>query len=144
VRPERDSDLPLPKAATPDSAGVDLVAALESPLVLGPGDRAAVPTGLAVAIPPGYEGQIRARSGLALRHGLLLPNAPGTVDPDFRGEVQVILLNAGSDPVTVRRGDRIAQLLIAPVVAADWEEVGSLEELGPTLRGPGGFGHSGL
>jgi dUTP pyrophosphatase len=143
VRPERDSDLPLPKAATPESAGVDLVAALESPLVLRPGDRAAVPTGLAVAIPPGYEGQIRARSGLALRHGLLLPNAPGTIDPDFRGEVQVVVLNAGSDPVTIRRGDRIAQLLIAPVAVAEWEEVGSPEELGSTLRGPGGFGHTG-
>lgn len=143
VRPDRDADLPLPKAGTPGSAGVDLHAALEEDLCLEPGDRATVPTGIAVAIPPGYEGQVRARSGLARRYGLTIPNAPGTIDSDYRGEVEVLLLNAGRGPVTIRRGDRVAQLVISPVATPEWEEVEGPDALGATGRGPGGFGHTG-
>jgi dUTP pyrophosphatase len=143
VRPQEDADLPLPKPATSGSAAVDLHAALTEDLRLEPGGRAAVPTGIAVAIPHGFEGQVRPRSGLALRHGLTLPNAPGTIDSDYRGEIQVILLNAGREPMTIRRGDRIAQLAIAPVVQPEWEQVEHLDALGPTRRGPGGFGHTG-
>jgi dUTP pyrophosphatase len=143
VRPERDGDLPLPAPATPGSAGVDLVAAVEREIVLAAGERVAVPTGFALEIPPGYEGQVRARSGLALRHGIALPNAPGTIDSDYRGELQVILVNLGSAPFAIRRGDRIAQLVIAPVARAEWEEVSGPDGLAATRRGPGGFGHSG-
>ncbi len=143
VRPERDTDLPLPKAATSGSVGADLHAAVEKDLTIEPGDRAAVPTGIAVAIPSGYEGQVRGRSGLARRFGLTLPNAPGTIDSDYRGEIQVLLLNAGREPVTIQRGDRIAQLVISPVATPEWEEVNSLDALGPTARGPHGFGHTG-
>jgi dUTP pyrophosphatase len=132
--------LSLPAAATAGSAGLDLPAAIEAELILEPGARELVPTGFAVAIPPGYEGQVRPRSGLALRHAIVLPNAPGTIDSDYRGEVKVILMNAGAEPFTLRRGDRIAQLVIAPVVAVEWQEV---EELEGTQRGAGGFGHSG-
>jgi dUTP pyrophosphatase len=105
-----------------------------------PGARELVPTGISIAVPPGYEAQVRPRSGLALRHGLVLPNAPGTIDSDYRGEVKVILQNAGDRPVTLRRGDRIAQLVIAPVVSAEWDECLDLD---PTGRGEGGFGHTG-
>ncbi len=140
VRPDRDADLPLPAPATAGSAGADLVAALEKDLTLLPGARAAIPTGFAVEIPHGFEGQVRGRSGLALRHGLYLPNAPGTIDSDYRGEIQVILQNGGSEPVTIQRGERIAQLVIAPVAAPVFEEVPALS---PTSRGPGGFGHTG-
>jgi dUTP pyrophosphatase len=133
-------DLPLPAPATPGSAGVDLVAAVEGDMVLEPGARVAVPTGLRLAIPPGWEGQVRPRSGLALRHGITLPNAPGTVDSDYRGEVRVILQNGGSEPVVIRRGDRIAQLVIAPVAQPEWERVDALDV---TERGEGGFGHTG-
>jgi dUTP pyrophosphatase len=143
VRGERDADLPLPTPATARSAGADLVAAVEKDLVLQPGERAAVPTGFALAIPPGYEGQVRGRSGLALRHGLTLPNAPGTIDSDYRGEVHVILHNAGDAPFVVVRGARIAQLVIAPVARPEFVEVGSPDALGATARGGGGFGHSG-
>lgn len=143
VRPAEDADLPLPKPATSGSAGVDLYAALSTDLLLQPGDRSAVPTGIAVAIPEGFEGQVRPRSGLALRHGLTVPNAPGTIDSDYRGEIRVILLNAGREPVTIRRGDRIAQLTIAPVAQPEWEQVEDPAALGPTSRGPGGFGHTG-
>ena len=108
---------------------------------MAPGERALVPTGISIAVPPGYEAQVRPRSGLALRHGVVLPNAPGTIDSDYRGEVKVILLNAGSAPFTVRRGDRIAQLVFAPVVIPEWEERAGLE---PTRRGAGGFGHTGV
>jgi dUTP pyrophosphatase len=143
VRGTRDADLPLPSAATAGSAGLDLCAALDAELVLSPGERALVPTGFALAIPPGYEGQIRPRSGLALRHGITLPNAPGTIDSDYRGEVSVILQNGGSEPFVLRRGERIAQLVIAPVVRAILQEVASADDLGSTERGEGGFGHSG-
>ena len=107
---------------------------------LQPGDRAAVPTGLTIALPPGFEGQVRPRSGLALRDGVTCLNTPGTIDADYRGEVKVILINHGGDAVTIRRGDRIAQLVIAPVVQAAWAEVDSLDE---TARGAGGFGSTG-
>ncbi len=132
--------LPLPARATPGSAGFDLAAAVETELVLLPGERALVPTGFAVEIPGGFEGQVRPRSGLALHHGVLVPNAPGTVDADYRGEVKVLLLNAGRAPFRIRRGDRIAQLVIAPVAEVELVEA---ERLGGTRRGAGGFGHSG-
>ena len=134
--------LPLPAYETPHAAGMDLRAAVaeDAPLTLRPGDRLAVPTGLCVAIPPGFEGQVRPRSGLALRHGVTCLNAPGTVDADYRGEVQVILINLGADDFVVRRGERIAQLLIAPVAQAAWREVDLLEA---TQRGEGGFGSTG-
>src|SRR5215470_13980830 len=133
-------DLPLPRRATPGSAGYDLCAAIDAALELAPGERALVPTGFAIAVPEGFEAQVRPRSGLALRHGLVLPNAPGTIDADFRGEVSVIVLNAGREPITLRRGDRIAQIVIAPVSHARFVEVESLDETG---RGAGGFGHTG-
>ncbi len=132
--------LPLPSRATSGSAGYDLCAAVQQDLVLAPGDRVLVPTGYRFAIPPGYEGQIRPRSGLALSHGILVPNAPGTIDSDYRGELMVILLNAGEKSYSIRRGDRIAQLVIAPVVNAEFSECDQLEA---TDRGERGFGHSG-
>jgi dUTP pyrophosphatase len=130
----------LPSRATSGSAGYDLCAAVRHDLVLAPGDRVLVPTGYRFAIPPGYEGQIRPRSGLALSHGILVPNAPGTIDSDYRGEVRVILLNAGEKSYSIRRGDRIAQLVIAPVTHVEFCECDQLEA---TDRGEGGFGHSG-
>jgi dUTP pyrophosphatase len=133
-------DLPLPERATSGSSGFDLQAAIEGDLVIEAGERTLVPTGLAIAVPLGFEAQVRPRSGLALRHGIVLPNAPGTIDADYRGEIQVIVMNAGREPFTVRRGDRIAQLVVAPVVHAEWEEVETLDE---TARGAGGFGHTG-
>jgi dUTP pyrophosphatase len=142
VRPAQDADLPLPAPSTVGSAGCDLRAAVEKELVLGPGDRVAVPTGFAVAIPPGYEAQVRPRSGLAHRHGIQLVNAPGTIDSDYRGEIHVLLLNSGAAPVEICRGERIAQLVVAPVIQPDWDLVDP-EELGATSRGPGGFGHTG-
>jgi dUTP pyrophosphatase len=132
--------LPAPSPASPGSAGCDLRAAVGDELVLPPGARAAVPTGLVVEIPPGWEGQVRPRSGLALRHGVTLPNAPGTIDSDYRGEVQVLLQNLGDAPFTVRRGDRVAQLVLARVEAVEWVEA---EELSETGRGEGGFGSTG-
>jgi dUTP pyrophosphatase len=143
VRGARDADLPLPAPATPESAGLDLRAAVPAELVLAPGERVLVPTGFAVAIPPGFEGQVRPRSGLALRHGISVPNAPGTIDADYRGEVAVLLHNGGSEPFRLRRGERIAQLVIAPIARTALEEVESQDDLGSTERGPGGFGHTG-
>jgi len=136
LRPGGDP-LPLPRYMTPDAAGMDLRADLEAEIVLAPSERRLVPTGLAVAIPPGFEGQVRARSGLAARDGLTVLNAPGTIDADYRGEVQVLLANLGREPVRVQRGDRIAQLVIAPVARATWREVATLPE---SARGAGGFG----
>jgi len=135
-------DLPLPAYETAAAAGMDLRAALgvDEALTLAPGARAAVPTGLTIALPVGFEGQVRPRSGLALKSGVTLVNTPGTIDADYRGEVKVILINLGQEAVTLRRGDRIAQLIIAPVVQAAWAEVVSLEE---TARGAGGFGSTG-
>jgi dUTP pyrophosphatase len=119
---------------------MDLYAAIDTPLTLSPGERAAVPTGIAVAVPPGFEAQIRARSGLARRQGIALVNAPGTIDSDYRGEVQILMINLGNAAYTIQRGDRIAQMVIAPVIQVAWNEVASLEE---TERGTGGFGHTG-
>ena len=140
TRLEHGRGLALPSPATAGSAGCDLAAALTEELVLAPSARERIPTGFAIALPPGYEGQVRARSGLALRHGILLPNGPGTIDSDYRGEIQVLLINLGDEPFAIRRGDRIAQLVIAPVVAVAWQEV---ETLDATSRGEGGFGHTG-
>jgi dUTP pyrophosphatase len=125
---------------TPGSAGFDLRACVAEPLTLEPGTRHLVPTGFRVAIPAGHEGQVRPRSGLAVRHGLTLLNSPGTVDSDYRGEVKVLLVNLGAEAYTVERGDRIAQLVLAPMVAAEGVEA---EELPATARGEGGFGHTG-
>jgi len=135
-----NADLPLPAYATAGAAGMDLLAAVTAPVIIEPGRRALIPTGLAVALPQGYELQIRPRSGLALRHGIVLPNAPGTIDEDYRGEIQVIVLNAGDAPFTVERGTRIAQAVLAPVVRGDWQEVASLDA---TARNAGGFGSTG-
>ena len=134
--------LPLPAYETPLAAGMDLRAAVpeDAPLLLHPGERFPVPTGLAFALPPGFEGQVRPRSGLAFKSGITCLNSPGTVDADYRGEVKVILINHGPETFTIRRGDRIAQLVIAPVVQATWTEVDSLDE---TVRGAGGFGSTG-
>ena len=135
-----DEALPLPSYATPGAAGADVRACLTEPLTLAPGARAAVPTGLRLGIPEGFEVQVRPRSGLALRHGLTVANAPGTIDSDYRGEVKVLLVNLGSEPVRIAHGDRIAQLVVAPVVRASFAE-GALDE---TPRGDGGFGSTGV
>ena len=134
--------LPLPTYETAGSAGMDLRAAVpeDQPIVLAPGQRVLAPTGLKIALPPGYEAQVRARSGLALKHGIVCPNAPGTIDSDYRGECGVILANIGAEPFVIRRGERIAQLVIARHERADWIEVETLDE---TARGTGGFGSTG-
>ncbi|GBC95590.1 Deoxyuridine 5'-triphosphate nucleotidohydrolase [bacterium HR16] len=134
-------DLPLPQYATPGSVGADLYAAVQQPVVLHPGQRCRISTGIRIALPPGYEAQVRPRSGLADRYGLSMVNAPGTIDSDYRGVIQVILINLGQEPITIRRGDRIAQLVIAPVVQAIWQEVKNLPE---TERAEGGFGSTGF
>jgi dUTP pyrophosphatase len=134
-------DLPLPAPASAGSSGFDLRAAIAGERVLRPGERLLVPTGLALEIPPGWEGQVRPRSGLALRHGIGMVNAPGTIDSDYRGEVGVLLINLGSEPFTLRRGDRIAQLVVGRVEEVEWEEV---ERLAGSDRGEGGFGSTGL
>jgi len=133
--------LPLPSYATQGSAGMDLLAAVAAPVTIGPGQRALIPTGLSIALPAGYELQIRPRSGLALRHGITLPNSPGTIDEDYRGEIQVIVLNTGDEAFVVERGMRIAQAVLAPVSRAAWVEV---EELDTTARSAGGFGSTGV
>ena len=129
-----------PRYMTAGAAGLDLSSAADEPITLAPGGRGVVPTGLAFAIPQGFEGQVRPRSGLARKHGVTLTNAPGTIDSDYRGEVQVLLVNLGEAPVVIAPGERIAQLVIAPVVFAELEEASSLDE---TTRGSGGFGHTG-
>lgn len=131
----------LPRYATPDSAGMDVHAFLKSPLTIAPGGRALVPTGLRVQLPHGFEMQVRPRSGLALRHGITLLNAPGTIDADYRGEIGIILANMGSEPFTVNDGDRIAQLVLARCYTVQWLPSESLDD---TARGDGGFGHSGI
>ncbi|WP_305043006.1 dUTP diphosphatase [Geoalkalibacter sp.] len=131
----------MPRYMSDLAAGMDLHAALKWPLTLKPGERALVPTGLAMAIPPGYEGQVRPRSGLALKHGVSLVNAPGTIDADYRGEIGIILINYGQDDFTIKPGDRIAQMVIGRVLQARFRQVDSLEE---TRRGSGGFGHTGF
>lgn len=134
-------DLPLPAYRTEHAAGMDLHAAVSQSVTLAPGQRAAIPTGIAIALPPGTEAQVRPRSGLALRHGIGMVNAPGTIDADYRGEIQVLLINHGSEAFTIQRGDRIAQLVIAPVLRAQWQ---TAKSLAPTPRGSGGFGHTGI
>ena len=142
IRLAHGADLPLPAYETPGAAGMDLRAAVaeDAPIVLAPGARAAVPTGLSIALPEGYEAQVRPRSGFALRDGVIPLNTPGTIDSDYRGEVKVILANLGAAPVAIRRGDRIAQMVISPVIQAAWDEVESLDQ---TARGAGGFGSTG-
>lgn len=135
------ADLPLPDYATAAAAGLDLLAAVAAPLAIPPGGRALIPTGLAIALPEGFELQIRPRSGLALRHGITLPNSPGTIDADYRGELGVILLNTGAEAFTVTRGMRIAQAVLAPVTRLAWVPVAALDD---TARGDGGFGSTGL
>ncbi len=133
--PGRGEPLPLPRYMTAGAAGMDLQAAAD--VELAPGDRALVPTGLAIALPAGFEAQVRPRSGLAVRAGLTLLNSPGTIDADYRGEVQVLVINLGSERVRIGRGDRIAQLVVAPVARCEWNEVDALPQ---TARGSGGFG----
>jgi dUTP pyrophosphatase len=142
MRLDHGRDLPLPAYETEDAAGMDLRAAVPeaAPCHLAPGDRAAIPTGLCIALPPGFEGQVRPRSGLALKSGVTVLNSPGTIDADYRGEIRVILINHGPERVTLRRGDRVAQLVVAPVTRAGWEEAETLDATG---RGAGGFGSTG-
>lgn len=137
VRLPEGEGLPLPAYMSEDAAGADLCAAVESEIVLRPGERALVPTGFALALPSGFEAQVRPRSGLAWRSGVTCLNAPGTIDADYRGPIQVVLANLGQDVVTIRRGERIAQLVVAPVARAEFEIVERLEE---SARGTGGFG----
>ena len=132
---------PLPAYASTGSSGCDLRASVETPITLNPGEVKLIPTGLAISIPPGYEAQIRPRSGIALKHGVGMVNAPGTIDADYRGEIGIILINWGKDPFVIQQGDRIAQMVIARVCHAEIREV---EELDETERGAGGFGHSGI
>jgi dUTP pyrophosphatase len=138
VRRPGTEDLPLPRPMTSGSAGLDLPAAV-TVLEIAPGERAVVPTGLHLEIPPGYEGQVRSRSGLAAEHGLVVLNSPGTIDSDYRGEVKVLLINLGREPVVIRRGDRVAQLLIAPVCQVSWDP---RPQLAPSDRAEGGLGHT--
>ncbi|MCA6227772.1 MAG: dUTP diphosphatase [Phenylobacterium sp.] len=142
VRLPHNPDLPLPAYETAGAAGMDLRAAVpeDAPVVLRPGARTAVPTGLAFALPEGFEAQVRPRSGLALKSGVTVANAPGTIDQDYRGELKVLLINLGEEDFVIRRGDRVAQLVIAPVVQAAWREVGDLDA---TARGADGFGSTG-
>lgn len=142
MRLAHGQDLPLPAYETADAAGMDLRAAVaeDTPLVLRPMERAMVPTGLALALPPGHEAQVRPRSGLAARAGVTCLNSPGTIDADYRGEVKVILINLGEEDFVIRRGDRIAQMVVAPVLRARWEETADLDA---TERGAGGFGSTG-
>jgi len=132
--------LPLPHYATEHAAGVDLLAAVDEAVVLAPGAYAMVPTGLAIALPAGFEAQVRPRSGLAAKNGVTVLNSPGTIDADYRGEIKVVLINHGEEPFTVERGMRIAQMVVAPVTSVNWLAVESLDE---TARGEGGFGSTG-
>ena len=136
----QNSDLPLPRYMTEHASGADLFAAVEQVVTIDPGERTLIPTGLAVSIPPGYEVQIRPRSGLALKHGVTLLNAPGTIDADYRGEIRLIVINHGEVPFTVERGDRLAQMVLCRSFRAVFQEVGALDD---TTRNAGGFGHTG-
>jgi dUTP pyrophosphatase len=140
VRGEIDADLPLPQYMSDRAAGMDLFAAIDGDVTIQPQETALVPTGLAVAIPAGFEGQIRARSGLAIKHGLAVINAPGTIDSDYRGEIKVALINLGKKPFIIHRGDRIGQMIISQVYRAQWD---LREDLDETDRNEGGFGHTG-
>jgi len=133
-------DLPLPEYKSAHASGMDLCAAVAEPVTLLPGQISLIPTGLHIAVPPGYEAQVRPRSGLALKHGIFVVNTPGTIDADYRGEVRIILGNFGREPFVIERGARIAQMVIQPVVQADWHECDKLDD---TTRGHGGFGHTG-
>lgn len=141
LNPERDRDISIPRYMSPGSSGLDLPAAIENEITLSPGEIRLIPTGLAMAIPIGFEGQIRPRSGLALKHGISLINTPGTIDSDYRGEIGLAVINLGRKPYTIRRGDRLAQLVIHKVFQANIQVV---EDLDPTDRANGGFGHSGI
>src|SRR6201987_4701204 len=137
------ADLPLPAYQTERAAGLDLVAAVpaSAPVTIAPGERVMIPTGVAIALPPGHEGQIRPRSGIALRYGVTVLNSPGTIDADYRGEIQVILVNLGAENFEITRGTRIAQMIIAPILPIRWDEVHPLPQ---TARGEGGFGSTGI
>lgn len=141
IRRLRHSRCQLPRYMTEHAAGMDLTACLDADLTLAPGERSLVPTGIAIALPEGYEAQIRPRSGLALKQGISLVNSPGTIDADYRGEIGVIVINHGSETVTIKDGDRIAQMVVARFSRALWQEVDELEE---SARGEGGFGHTGV
>ena len=140
-RLDETADLPLPSYESEGSSGMDLRASVTEPVLLNPGEIRLIPTGLAISVPHGYEAQIRPRSGLALKHGIGMVNSPGTIDSDYRGEIGIIVVNWGQKPFTIRRGDRVAQMIITKVYKADIMEVGVLES---TERGEGGFGHSGV
>ncbi|GBR54452.1 deoxyuridine 5'-triphosphate nucleotidohydrolase [Neokomagataea thailandica NBRC 106555] len=140
TRLSHSEGLPLPSYATQGAAGFDFLAAVQETICIQPGERVLVPTGLCIALPPGYELQIRPRSGLALKHGITLPNTPGTIDEDYRGELKIIVMNAGNEEFCIERGTRIAQGVLAPVVRLQWHEVANLDE---TARGKGGFGSTG-
>jgi dUTP pyrophosphatase len=143
IRYIHGQDLPLPKYATPQSAGVDLMAAIKDPVVLKPLERGLIPTGISISLPVGYEAQIRPRSGLALKNGITVLNSPGTIDADYRGEIQVILINLSQESFLIERGLRIAQMVIAPFTALQWREVDQHEDFAHTIR-QGGFGSTGL
>jgi len=134
------TDLPLPAAATPQSAGLDLLAAVAEPVTVAPGRRVLIPTGIAIALPNGWEAQVRPRSGLALKHGITIVNAPGTIDSDYRGEIGVVLINHGDEPVAITRGMRIAQMVVARHATVAWDERPNLDT---TVRGTGGYGSTG-
>lgn len=140
LNPERDADLPLPRYMTTQAAGMDLCAAVTEPIEIAKGEIKLIPTGIAMALPSGFEAQIRPRSGLAIKHGITLINSPGTIDADYRGEIMLGLINHGSKPYTVQRGDRVAQMIISQVVQPEIQEV---EQLDDTERQDGGFGHTG-
>ncbi|MBW2469964.1 MAG: dUTP diphosphatase [Deltaproteobacteria bacterium] len=140
LRPDADADIPFPRYMTAQSAGMDLCAAIPQDLVLDKGDRALLPTGFAIALPTGFEAQIRPRSGLAIKHGIGLINSPGTIDADYRGEIKIAVINLGSGPYTFHRGDRIAQMVVQKVYVAQLDVVEALDE---TVRDRGGFGHTG-
>lgn len=140
LRPDIDLDIPFPRYMTPQAAGMDICAAVHNPVELNPGDIALIPTGFALALPEGFEVQIRPRSGLAIKHGISLVNSPGTIDADYRGEVKIAIINLGSKLYTIRRGDRIAQMIVQKVYRARFQVV---EKLDATQRESGGFGHTG-
>lgn len=141
VRPDQDADIPLPRYMTPHSAGMDVCAAVEQPATLNPGEITLIPSGFAISLPIGFEAQIRPRSGLAVKHGIGIINAPGTIDADYRGEVKIALINFGKAPYMISRGDRIAQMVINKVCQARFEMVETLDE---SARNSGGFGHTGI
>ena len=142
-RLDHNPDLPLPRYETEGSSGMDIRAAVDGPVILNPGEVKLIPTGFAISIPPGYEGQVRPRSGLALRHGVGMVNSPGTIDSDYRGEVSIVMINWGQMPFTIKRGDRIAQMVIGKAYRAELVDIND-SSLDATIRGAGGFGHSGI